>query len=185
MKKIEEFRESYFPVLEVANKTSILIDGVAASWYGVTNVGTMLHNSKYENGGDFPDYLLRLTLKAFRSHFKSMVFDIVMYVPPTISGDLVKNFAEKIARTLRFEFSNGIAKTRVTEAQKVFESAIGKKENLKDAFTTQVDVRGKKILLIDDIFDSGSTIKEIASMLKRHGAELVAPLVIAKTVGGR
>jgi len=185
LKKIEEFRESYFPVLEVANKTSILIDGVAASWYGVTNVGTMLHNSKYENGGDFPDYLLRLTLKAFRSHFKSMVFDIVMYVPPTISGDLVKNFAEKIARTLRFEFSNGIAKTRVTEAQKVFESAIGKKENLKDAFTTQVDVRGKKILLIDDIFDSGSTIKEIARMLKLHGAELVAPLVIAKTVGGR
>jgi len=183
--KIQEFRESYFPVLEVQNKTSILIDGVAASWYGVTNVGTMLHASKYEHGGDFPDYLLRLTLKAFRSHFKNMKFDLVMYVPPTISGDLVKNFAEKVARTLRFEFSNGIVKTRATEAQKVFESAIGKKENLKNAFITQTNVKGKKILLIDDIFDSGSTIKEIADMLKHHGAELVAPLVIAKTVGGR
>jgi ATP-dependent DNA helicase RecQ len=183
--KIQEFRESYFPVLEVENRTCILIDGVAASWYGVTNVGTMMHVCKYEHGGDFPDYLLRLTLKAFRSHFKNMNFDLVMYVPPTISGDLVKNFAEKIARTLRFEFSNGIVKTRVTEAQKVFESAIGKKENLKDAFTTRTNVRGKKILLIDDIFDSGSTIKEIADMLKHHGAELVAPLVIAKTVGGR
>lgn len=183
--KIQEFRESYFPVLEVENKTCILIDGVAASWYGVTNVGTMMHACKYEHGGDFPDYLLRLTLKAFRSHFKNMNFDVVMYVPPTISGELVKNFAEKIARTLRFEFSNGIVKTRVTEAQKVFESAIGKKENLKDAFTVQTNVRGKKILLIDDIFDSGSTIKEIADMLKHHGAELVAPLVIAKTVGGR
>ncbi len=185
LKKIEEFRENYFPVLDVTTKTSILINGVAASWYGVTNIGAMLHKSKYENGGDFPDYLLRLTLKAFRSHFKNMTFDLVMYVPPTISGDLVKNFAEKIARTLKFEFSNGIVKTRTTEAQKVFESAIGKKENLKDAFSTQVNVRGKRILLIDDIFDSGSTIKEIANMLKQHGAELVAPLVIAKTVGGR
>jgi ATP-dependent DNA helicase RecQ len=185
LKQIEEFRENYFPILEVETKTSILIDGVAASWYGVTNVGSMIHNSKYENGGDFPDYLIRLTLKAFRKHFKNMNFDLVMYVPPTISGDLVKNFAEKIARTLKFELSHNIVKTRVTEEQKIFESAIGKKDNLKDAFTTKVDVRNKKILLIDDIFDSGSSIKEIANMLKCKGAELVAPLVIAKTVGGR
>jgi len=185
LRTIEEFREDYFPVLKVETPTNILIDGIAASWYGVTNVGTMLHNSKYENGGDFPDYLLRLTLKAFRRHFKNMTFDIVMYVPPTLSGDLVKNFAEKIARTLRFDISHGIKKTRNTEAQKVFESAIGKKENLKDAFTTTEDVRGKSILLIDDIFDSGVTIKEIAHMLQNNGAEVVAPLVIAKTVGGR
>ncbi|HAH58303.1 MAG TPA: RecQ family ATP-dependent DNA helicase, partial [Bacteroidales bacterium] len=98
---------------------------------------------------------------------------------------LVKNFAEKISRTLKFELSHGILKTRITEPQKIFESAIGKKDNMKNAFTTEVDVKEKKILLIDDIFDSGSTIKEIAGMLKRRGAELVAPLVIAKTVGGR
>jgi ATP-dependent DNA helicase RecQ len=43
LKKIEEFRENYFPVLNVATHEGILIDGVAASWYGVTNVGTMMH----------------------------------------------------------------------------------------------------------------------------------------------
>jgi len=48
-----------------------------------------------------------------------------------------------------------------------------------------VQVQGKKILLVDDIYDSGSTIREIAAMLKSKGAEMVAPLVIAKTVGGR
>ena len=185
LKQIEEFRENYFPILEVETKTGILVNGVAASWYGVSNVGIMLHNSKYENAGDFPDYLLRLTLRAFRKHFKNMKFDLVMYVPPTISGDLVKNFAAKIARTLNFELSHGIHKTRTTDAQKVFESSISKKENLKNAFTTEVYVKGKKILLIDDIFDSGVTIKEIAAMLKTKGAEMVAPLVIAKTVGGR
>ena len=151
----------------------------------VTSCSTINNNSKYENGGDFPDYLLRLTLKAFRHQFKNMVFDLVMYVPPTISGDLVKNFAEKVARTLKFEISHGLVKTRETQAQKEFESSVGKKENLKNAFTTQDDVRDKKILLIDDVFDSGNTVKEIANMLKVKGAELVAPLVIAKTVGGR
>ncbi len=43
---------------------------------------------------------------------------------------------------------------------------------------------GKSILLIDDIYDSGATIKEIGKMLTKKGAKLIAPLVIAKTVGG-
>jgi ATP-dependent DNA helicase RecQ len=38
--------------------------------------------------------------------------------------------------------------------------------------------------LIDDIFDSGCTIKEIGRYLTLHGAMIIAPLVIAKTVGG-
>lgn len=185
LQRIAAFREDYFPVLCLESKSGILINGVAASWYGVTNVGSMLHRSKYEGGGDFPDYLLRLTLKAFRKHFKGMHFDLVMYVPPTVSGELVKNFAEKIARVLKFQLSHGIVKTRTTEAQKIFESAIGKRENLKGAFTITDNVRGMKILLIDDIFDSGATIREIASTLQAAGAELAAPLVIAKTVGGR
>ena len=43
---------------------------------------------------------------------------------------------------------------------------------------------GKSILLIDDIYDSGATIKEIGRMLAKAGAAEKAPLVIAKTVGG-
>jgi ATP-dependent DNA helicase RecQ len=39
-------------------------------------------------------------------------------------------------------------------------------------------------LLIDDIFDSGATIKEIGRVLKKKGAAKAAPLAIARTVGG-
>lgn len=61
-----------------------------------------------------------------------------------------------------------------------------KLENVRDAFEikTPEEVRGKNILLIDDIFDSGATIKEIGRYLSNLGAEKVAPVVIAKTVGG-
>ena len=54
------------------------------------------------------------------------------------------------------------------------------------AFTLSVPdaVEGKSILLVDDIFDSGATIKEIGRMLTQAGATTIAPLVIAKTVGG-
>ena len=37
---------------------------------------------------------------------------------------------------------------------------------------------------MDDIFDSGATIKEIGKMLTHYGAEMIAPITIAKTVGG-
>ena len=43
---------------------------------------------------------------------------------------------------------------------------------------------GKKVLLIDDVIDSGATIKEIAKLLHSEGALMIAPLVLAKTIGG-
>ena len=50
--KLNNFRENYFPVLEVKTKGTNLIDGIAASYYGVSNVGSAIHRSKYENGGE-------------------------------------------------------------------------------------------------------------------------------------
>lgn len=41
------------------HNASRLTDGYAASYYGVSNVGAALHRSKYEGGGDFPDFLLK------------------------------------------------------------------------------------------------------------------------------
>ena len=98
--KLTDFRENYFPSLEVEAKNSNIVNGVAASYYGLSNVGTAIHRCKYETGEDFPDFLLKLTLKAFRKKFREEKFDLMVYVPPTLSGDLVKNFAEKFARVL-------------------------------------------------------------------------------------
>lgn len=184
--KLQEFRETFFPLLEVETLKSHIINGVAASYYGVSNVGAALRHSKYENGGDFPDWLLRLTLKAFRKHFGDTKFDLILYVPPTESGDLVKNFAEKISRTLNIPISHNLVKTAVTSPQKLLQSGISKKDNVhgKFAYQNHAEIANKKILLIDDIFDSGFTVKEIGQYLTNIGAATIAPLVIARTVGG-
>jgi len=185
LQRIDEFRETHFPVLELETPAGKVTAGVAASYYGVSNVGTAIHRSKYEAGGEFPIFLLRLTLKAFRKHYGDRAFDLVLHVPPTVSGDLVKDFAYKFARTVQIPISDALVKTRETQAQKTFESSIGKKENLTDAFDLTEDVMGKNILLIDDIFDSGQTIRIVRQLLKKKGAASVASVVIAKTVGGR
>jgi len=185
-KKLQDFREDYFPVLEVETKGTNLINGVAASYYGVSNVGGAIHRCKYEHGGDFPDFLLRLILKAYRKRFGQEKFDLILYVPPTKSGELVRNFAIKVSQVLKFPISHNLEKQRETSEQKVFENSYLKYDNVKDAFIfkNSNEIEGKSVLLIDDIFDSGATIKEIGKYLGNLGAVQIAPLVIARTVGG-
>ncbi|HAT81528.1 MAG TPA: RecQ family ATP-dependent DNA helicase [Flavobacterium sp.] len=184
--KLQNFREDYFPELEVESKGSNILNGVASSYYGVSNVGATLHRSKYEQGGDFPDFLLKLVLKAFRKKYGQEKFDLVVYVPPTSSGDLVKNFAIKVSQVLKFPISHNLVKARQTKEQKIFENGYLKTDNVNGAFTftTPNDINGKSILLVDDIFDSGATLKEVGKLLTNFGAVKIAPIVIARTVGG-
>jgi ATP-dependent DNA helicase RecQ len=184
--KLQDFREDYFPELEVETRGTNLANGVAASYYGVSNVGAALHRSKYESGGDFPDFLLRLILKAYRKKFGQEIYDLVLYVPPTKSGDLVKNFAIKVSQVLKFPISHNLNKIRQTKEQKIFENGYLKSDNVCGAFSyiAPNEIRGKSVLLIDDIFDSGATVKEIGKYLSNLGAVKIAPLVIARTVGG-
>ena len=184
--RLKEFRETYFPILDVETKGSKMVNGVAASYYGVSNVGNAIHRSKYDNGGDFPDFLLRLTLKAFRKTFGNQHFDMVVYVPPTHSGELVKNFAVKFASVLKLPISHNLQKTRVTKEQKIYQNSYSKRDNIADAFdyAKPEEIKDKRIILLDDIFDSGATIKEIGSMLTKYGADVIVPVTIAKTVGG-
>ena len=184
--KLIEFRETYFPALNVESNNSTIKNGIASSYYGVSNVGAALHRCKYENGGDFPDFLLKLTLKAFRKTFGNQHFDLVVFVPPTSSGELVKTFAEKISYVLKIPVSHKLVKQRETQPQKVFQNGYLKRDNVSGAFnyTEPNEINNKNILLVDDIFDSGATIKEIGKLLTNFGAKTIVPLVIARTVGG-
>ena len=183
--KLDEFRETYFPTLKVEERKSNIINGVAASYYGISTVGTAIRRCKYEGGGDFPDFLLRLTLKAYRKTFGRKKIDLVMSVPPTISGSLVDHFAQKTASVLKVPYSAALIKTRQTQMQKIFHNAYAKRDNVEGAFelTEGTGIDGLTVLLIDDIYDSGATLRAIGRMLTAHGAKEIVPLVIAKTVG--
>lgn len=170
---------------EHLGKASRLVDGYAASYYGVSNVGAAIHRSKYENGGDFPDFLLKKTLSVFGKKFRGIHFDLVLYLPPTNSGDLVKNFATKFARVIGVPISHELIKVRITQEQKMFQNSYSKHENVCGAFDIDEDiVKDKYIILLDDIYDSGATLKEVGKLLTQKGAKCIVPIVIAKTIGG-
>lgn len=181
MQMVEDFFDNLFP--EIETESWIMTTWYASSFYWTSDVGAMIHESKYNSWWDFPSILVQKVINAYRK-FGKISPDIVLFVPPTESWDLVKNFAEKVAKGLKIPIGYGIVKTRKTDPQKIFKTNHLKWSNVKDAFSYEWEsLEGKSVLLIDDIFDSGKTLKEIGIILKKNWAKIVYPLVIAKTVG--
>jgi competence protein ComFC len=64
-----------------------------------------------------------------------------------------------------------------------------RKVNLKSAFSINEQykdlIRGKNIMITDDVFTTGSTANECAKVLKRNGVKKVFVLTIAKTTIGK
>lgn len=95
-------------------------------------------------------------------------------------ADLMAGYA---ARVLGIKTrSNLLIKTADTKSQ----SSLTREERLKnlDGHFTVVDtkaVEGKRILLVDDIITTGSTINECSKALKQAGADIIIAAVIATT----
>lgn len=75
-----------------------------------------------------------------------------------------------------------LERVRATKAQYGL-SAMERKKNIHGAFGLRPDfketLKGKKILLLDDIFTTGTTVEACAAVLKKAGAEHIGVLVFA------
>ncbi len=74
-----------------------------------------------------------------------------------------------------------LERTRPTRAQVGLDAA-ERRRNVREAFLVRKAeaVEGKKILLIDDVMTTGSTVHECARVLKRAGAERVHVVTVAR-----
>ena len=68
---------------------------------------------------------------------------------------------------------------RWTETQTRFERS-ERLENLRGAFTVRRAVRDKHLLLVDDVFTTGSTVDECARTLRAAGAASVRVVTVAR-----
>jgi ComF family protein len=79
-----------------------------------------------------------------------------------------------------------LARVRRTESQ-VGLSAAARKKNVSGAFRVIGDrdrLRGRRVVLIDDVVTTGATVEACARMLKRAGAARVDVLALARAVDG-
>lgn len=166
-----------FPKLKVQKDN--LIDGFAVAYYGIENIGKDIYKTKFEKKENYPSYFIPLFLDLINKKVKDK-FDLICYPPSTVSGDLVKNFAISIAESLNIPISHNLCKNKSTKPQKISNQF----NDLHKVFyyKNPSEIKGKKILLIDDVYKLGSTIKAIGKELSDYGAEIIMPLTITKTL---
>ena len=112
--------------------------------------------------------------------------DVICYVPMTVKKQYARGYnqAELIARELSSLVSvpceDLLEKIKDTPHQ----AGLGfeeRQKNLRGAYALKsgASVKGKKILLVDDVLTTGATAGEIAGILKRRGAKSVYLLTLA------
>ena len=90
--------------------------------------------------------------------------------------------AKPLAMALNVEYSsNGLVRRRETRSQ-VGLTKPERRENVKGAFQTGVDVKGKNILVVDDVSTTGSTLSSSAEALYVSGAKDVYALTVARAL---
>lgn len=75
--------------------------------------------------------------------------------------------------------ANVIKRTRATQAQMEL-PAKQRYKNIRGAFTCADELAIKRVGIVDDVVTTGSTVNELARVLKRHGVEQVDVFAIAR-----
>ncbi|MDT8317733.1 MAG: ComF family protein [bacterium] len=123
-------------------------------------------------------------------HLGAISYDVIVAVPLHISRLRERGFnqSQLLAEGLGKEISPHIDKyilerVRPTGSQTGMSSK-ERRANVRGAFSLRsgADVSGKRILLIDDVYTTGATVKECSKVLKKGGASVVNVLTLARVV---
>jgi hypothetical protein len=112
--------------------------------------------------------------------------DLLLPVPPSNPNkdyDLPTLLAEEVGKQTGITATSAaLRKTRNTRPMKDCRTIQEKIDNLKDAFAADAAlVKDKKVILVDDIYQTGFSINEVCRVLRGQGVALVLGLVATKT----
>lgn len=148
-------------------KMRSVIDGIKFD-FNKELIKSVLKNFQFESGESF-DYLVPVPLHFYRENWRGF------------------NQAEEIARVIgkkmKVEVKEVLRRKQKTKQQSLILEREMREKNVKGAFEVRENfkkkLKGKKILLVDDIFTSGADMRECTKMLKRKGAAVVWGLALA------
>jgi competence protein ComFC len=148
-------------------------------------VGDLTYRLKYQGDLSTIPSLIDHILSLFADQPEFARVDVVVPVPPTLSRsvDPVSALAEALAaRIARPLWSSALVKTRLTAPQKDMHTLAQKRANVAGAFAVRGHVRDKRLLVLDDLFDSGATLDEISKVLRGAGAARLHVLTLTRTI---
>jgi len=168
-----------------------LSDLYFATDYQKPLIKNLIHHFKYEPlVRELAKNLASLIIEHFQSLDNKPNFRDFILIPVPLEKRKLKwrgfNQAEELAKELSSFlkiplFLDCLIKIKKTLPQ-VELSDQERKENIKGAFSCQHPelVKERKILLVDDIYTTGSTLAECARVLKKSGGKEIIGIVVAR-----
>ena len=128
--------------------------------------------------------LVEHTLALFAAHPEMTDFELIVPVPPSTPRPFqpLEAYCQALAEAVGKPVKNCLVKTRQTRPQKEMKTLAQKRANVAGAFAVQGEMAGGRILLVDDLCDSGATLEEVTRLLLRHGARQVNTLTWTRTI---
>lgn len=162
------------------------VSRTAAPFYYVGALRHGVARFKFYGGYGAADFFREKMLETLRAQMPQERFDAVTCVPAGKASRRARGFdqsrllAEGIARELSVLFEPKLLRRIFETRSQHFLSLPERSGNVLGVFETdEAAVRGKRILLIDDIMTTGYTVGECAKILRLRGGARVCVLVAA------
>ena len=162
------------------------LDSFAAVWYYEGNVRRSLLRFKFQNARSYAScYGRMLAMKLLREYPEG--FDVLTWVPVSRLRKLRRGYdqVELLAKAVGAELGMTpvpmLKKIRNNRPQSRLDSASARRANVLGAYKLLDGdpVKGKRVLLLDDILTTGATAGECARMLLSAGAKEVHCAAVA------
>lgn len=166
-------------------KREVFFDRAYSPYLFEGHIRKVIHRLKYGGEMHFVPNFAKEMIKYIEA--KGETFDIVTYVPMDKESQKERGYNQSylLAKAFCDILAKDILKTLLIKKRKTakqeelnFKSRL---DNLKGVFESEnkEDIKGKKVLLIDDVLTTGATTSFCAKALKKAGAVSVAVLTLA------
>ena len=167
----KSFADTY--IIERVNQV-----GICLSKYGDVGYGELVKRDKYSGLNRFCDELVGKSTQVLKPLIKEHGITHITCVP-SLRSNIVKDFAERLAASCGVPFVNLLQKSKAQQ-QKHMQNSAHQCANAFNSFSAVKDVTPPaKLLLVDDVVDSGWTLAVCGYKLMERGAEEVYPFALA------
>jgi adenine/guanine phosphoribosyltransferase-like PRPP-binding protein len=149
-----------------------------------SGIGDLTFRLKYQADASVLPALIDHTRQMFAARPEMNQFDAILPVPSSTQREFspVHEFCKALSQACHKPVLPAVVKTRQTKPQKEMQTLVQKRDNVAGAFAVSGDVSGKKVLVVDDLFDSGATLEEITKTLLKCKAARVDVLTLTRTI---
>jgi len=148
-------------------KMRSIIDGIKFD-FNKELVERVLKNFRFETGENF-DYLVSVPLYFYRENWRGF--------------NQAEEMASVVGRKMEVEVKEILRRKQKTKQQSLILGREMREKNVKGVFEVRKNfkkkLRGKRVLLVDDVFTSGADMRECTKILKKEGVRVVWGLALA------